>query len=395
MKESLIPSSPEQMQRFFKAAQIFTPSAPIDSQDLFAGRQEQINRVISAIAQKGQHVILYGERGVGKTSFATVISQLIKKFSDKEVYSSIINCDAIDNFVSLWQKVFREFDNLRDEANKSPEEITPESIRYSLQRKLGKTIIVIDELDRINDSSTTTLLSDTIKTLSDHLVDVTLILVGVADSVNDLIQQHISIERSLVQVLMPRMTVVELHELIDKRLVMIDEKIEDQVKERIVFLSQGLPTFTHLLSLYASQNAISRNSNCIQSCDLNFAIQMAVEKAFQSIIDVYHKATFSARETIYSQVLLACALAKKDNLGFFASSDVIAPISSIMRKSYTISGFARHLNDLCEEKRGTVLMKQGSSRSYRYRFFNPMLQPYIIMHSLANNLITQVDLDKL
>jgi Cdc6-like AAA superfamily ATPase len=393
MDQSFAPSSPEQLQRYLKAAQVFTPSAPIDSQELFAGRLEHISQVISAVSQKGQHVILYGERGVGKTSLANVISQIMRSFSEQEVHSVIVNCDGIDDFTSLWQKIFREFDALRKYADTSPEEITPESIRYTLQRNLGKTIIVIDELDRIGGSPVATeLLADTIKTLSDHLVDTTLILVGVADSVNELIAEHASIERSLVQVQMPRMSINESYELLNKRFSLIKMKVEELIKERMAFLSQGLPSYTHLLALHASQKAIIRNSDVIEASDLELAIHMAVEKAYQSILSAYHRATSSSRETIFAQVLLACALAKKDNLGFFAPPDVVNPMSLIMKRKYRTTGFFRHLNDFCEDKKGTVLCKRGSERNYRFRFINPMMQPYVIMHGLSRGLISQEDL---
>lgn len=395
MDQSFAPFSPEQLQRYAKAAQVFTPSAPIDSQELFAGRSEQISQVISAVAQKGQHVILYGERGVGKTSFANVISKIMQSVLEQPVDYVIVNCDGIDDFTSLWQKIFREFDSLRESAGTPPEEITPEFIRYTIQRNLGKTIIVvIDELDRFGSSPIATeLLADTIKTLSDHLIDTTLILVGVADSVNELIAEHASIERSLVQVQMPRMSRNESYQLLNKRFEMIKMRVQEPIKERIAFLSQGLPSYTHLLALYASQKAIARNSDCIESSDLESAIEMAVEKAYMTIFSAYHRATSSSRETIYAQVLLACALAKKDNLGFFAPPDVVSPISLIMKKKYRTTGFARHLNDFCEEKRGAVLCKRGSERNYRFRFVNPMMQPHVIMHGLANGIISQEDLN--
>jgi len=62
----------------------------------------------------------------------------------------------------------------------------------------------------------TTLLADTIKNLSDHSLDVTIILIGVADTVDELIEGHKSIERALVQVPMPRMSSQELNQIIDK-----------------------------------------------------------------------------------------------------------------------------------------------------------------------------------
>jgi Cdc6-like AAA superfamily ATPase len=393
MSQSFPPSNPEQFQRFAKAALVFTPSAPIDSHKLFVGRHEQISQMISAVSQKGQHVILYGERGVGKTSLANVIPQIMRNLLDQEVCSVIVNCDGIDNFTSLWQKIFREFDALREQPDMPPADITPEVIRYILQRHLGKTIIVIDELDRLDDRASTELLADTIKTLSDHAVDTTLILVGVADSVNELITEHASIERSLVQVQMPRMSVAELNDVLERRLPLLKVGIDDAIKERISFLSQGLPSYTHLLAFHASQNAIMRGADKLESLDLDAAIQIAIRKAYQSILNAYHQATSSTRETIYSQVLLACALAKKDPLGSFAPPDVVNPMSLIMNKKYQTTGFSRHLNDFCEDKRGSILCRRGNERNYRFRFVNPMMQPYIIMHSLANGLISQEDLN--
>lgn len=395
MSSGTAPSSPESFQRYIKVAEVFTPSAPIDSEELFAGRKDQVTQVISAVVQKGQHVILYGERGVGKTSFANVISQIMRSFSEQNVSYGIVNCDGIDDFTSLWEKIFREIEETRKYADTPAEQITPESVRYTLQEISGKTIIVIDELDRLGGALITELLADTIKTLSDHLVDVTLVMVGVADSVNELIAEHASIERSLVQIQMPRMSVAEMYELLDKRLKILEMSIGNQIKQNLVFLSQGLPSYTHLLALHACQKAISKNSKVVDHDDLDFAISMAVEKAYQSILTGYHKAISSARQTIYAPVLLSCALAKKDDLGFFAPADVQKPMSLIMEKEYRVPNFSRHLNDFSEETRGPILIKRGVPRNYRYRFVNPMMQPYVIMNGLANELLTPKALQEL
>src|SRR5439155_19716416 len=49
--------------------------------------------------------------------------------------------------------------------------------RYAL-RDVDPKLIVIDELDRLEDDDTISLLADTIKTLSDHSIPGTLMLVG-------------------------------------------------------------------------------------------------------------------------------------------------------------------------------------------------------------------------
>jgi hypothetical protein len=44
---------------------------------LFAGRSEQVDQIIGAICQKGYHVVLYGDRGVSKTSLSNVLVEFL------------------------------------------------------------------------------------------------------------------------------------------------------------------------------------------------------------------------------------------------------------------------------------------------------------------------------
>ncbi|MCM8566297.1 AAA family ATPase [Thauera linaloolentis] len=387
-------------------AQTFSPSAPIDQQSLFSGRVTQLMDVINAVNQKGQHAILFGERGVGKTSLARVISSLVQHSGSMIVAS--INCDPMMTFSSLWHKVLEDTsvttkmsqlgftgDMKVERSSLSqflPAEITPDDVRRLFSR-VGKCLIVIDELDRLEDEVATTLLADTIKTLSDHAIDATLLLVGVADSVDALISEHQSIERALVQIRMPRMSKAELFEIIDKGLRSVDMSITPDAKERIAVISQGLPHFTHLLSLYAAQDAVSSDESKIKVSHVRKAIDSSMDKAQQSIIGAYHKATNSPRENLYPQVLLACALAPQDGLGYFAAVEVRPYLTKIMRKEYDIPAFSQHLNKFCENDRGPVLQRTGTARRYRFRFINPLLQPFVIMNGIKKGLITESEVE--
>src|SRR5262245_37582556 len=82
-----------------QASTVFSPSAPIDQRSLFAGRLAQFTDVINAVNQKGQHVILFGERGVGKTSLASVISGMYRA-GRAAVMPTTINCDPTMAFAS-------------------------------------------------------------------------------------------------------------------------------------------------------------------------------------------------------------------------------------------------------------------------------------------------------
>jgi Cdc6-like AAA superfamily ATPase len=389
MASSGIPESPDMMVRFMRSGEVFTPSAPIDNQALFAGRVNQLNRIIGAVSQRGQHAILFGERGVGKTSLANVLLKILKG-SQEQFKSVIVNCDSEDRFEQLWCKIFLELENTQT-LDFEQQQINPEFIRLRLQRQItGSAIIIVDEMDRLKrDAYFSALMADTIKTLSDHSTNITLILVGVANSVEELIAEHLSIERALIQVQMPRMSSDELTEILRKGLELLSMQMEQAVMNSIVFLSQGLPNYVHLLALYASQSAIRENSSNINVVHLSRAIKQACENAQHSIMSTYSTSISSSRqETIYPKVLLACALAKKDETGCFRAVDVREPLSRILGKEYTTtSAFNRHLNQFCEESRGNILEKKGVERHYKFRFTNAMMPPYIIMEGLRTEMI--------
>jgi Cdc6-like AAA superfamily ATPase len=178
----------------------FTPGAPIDKLDLFAGRLDQIMEVLGALDQRGQHVVLYGERGVGKKSLANVLGEMNVSRGGQvsKLPAASVNCSSSDDFTSIWRHLLQELGIAP--GDEALPELSPEDVRHALERVHVPTLVVIDEVDSLEDRSVNTLLADTVKTLSDHSVQVTLVLVGVADSVERLIGEHPSTERALTQI---------------------------------------------------------------------------------------------------------------------------------------------------------------------------------------------------
>jgi Cdc6-like AAA superfamily ATPase len=385
------PQPTDKLRRIARVAEVFTPGAPIDGLTLFGGRMEQVLDVINTVGQRGQHVMLYGERGVGKTSLANVLSDI---FADQNLatFRSIrVNCHTNDDYASVWANVFHELEAAGEgdwHTTRPPHE--PEHVRHALQQLQARSLIVIDELDRLEDDESLSLLADTIKTLSDHSVPVTLVLVGVADSVDDLIGDHRSVTRALNQIHMPRMSVRELEEIVTKGLAELKLSVAPLAKRRIARLSEGLPHYTHSLTLHAAQRAIADDRNEIRHGDVDDAVLLAVQKAQHSIRTAYDKATRSPRrDTLFEEALLACALAHKGPLGHFTAGAVRAPMSQIMGYPVEISKFNRHLNTFTDINRGHVLEKTGEPRSWFYRFTDPVLQPFVILRGLAQQAIDE------
>jgi Cdc6-like AAA superfamily ATPase len=384
----------------------FSPSQPITDKTLFAGRLDQMRTLLDVIFQAGQHAVIYGERGVGKTSLSRVIKQVV----NQSYWTADYTCSSADTFGSIWREVLRSFPVTEQRpptgfssAGQSKSTTTslvsmleknepsPNDVRRCLEliAEVDSAVIFIDEFDRPKDPSLRGLFADTVKILSDQGIQVTIVLVGVADTVDDLIAGHNSIQRALVQVQMPRMAIDELKEIVSQGMQTAQLDVTSEFVDRVVELSQGLPHYTHLLSQYGGVATVERGSREVSAEDLSAAIMAALRNVSQTVRDKYHSATFSNRETLYRQVLLACALANKDDLGTFSASDVRERLQEITERNYDIPAFANHLTDFSstDGPRGRVLIKRGVERRFRYRFVDPLLPPYIVMKGTADHLI--------
>ena len=402
------------------AATVFQPRTPIATKELFAGRWTELETVADAVNQPGLHVVIYGERGVGKTSLANVVMPTIWAFDqfgkeNQEVPKRLVIkavASSGDTFSSIWGKLFKEItwaDNrpaigliptTKDrisltEAFRLPATISVDDARRVLTLIPG-AVFIIDEFDRAA-QETSREFTDLIKALSDFAVDCTVVLVGVSGTISQLIADHASISRAITQIFLRRMTPAELREILTNAEKSLSMTFSPEAASLIVHVSQGLPHYTHLIGLHAVRMAASgRFSRSIERDDVLAALKEAVKQAEQSARDKHSKATHSAhKDALYRQVLLACALAaarSQDPLGYFNPSVVVEPLSVILNRTVAIATFSNHLSEFCQEKRGPVLERDGQPRAYRFRFHDPMLVPFVFMDAVASNIVTEPQL---
>lgn len=367
-----------------KLSQAFSPATAISRKDFFRGRSAALRRVIDAVNQAGQHVIVFGERGVGKTSLANVIADFLRPFTSEQISSYKVNGYREASFSAMWRSFFNYLEvPVEDDFI----DLTPLDVIDKLPKD-RKIILIIDEFNSIENPDIDTLLADTIKALSDSEIDTTLIVVGVADDVDDLIHEHESIDRCLVQVHLPRMDFNELVEIVEKGISTAGMTIASVATARICLISLGLPHYAHALGLASGRVAIDNHRSNVEIGDVNGAMSTLIRDTHQTILKSFDAAIASPRrENLYLQVLLACALSPTDHLGRFRAADIREPFSTIMKQRYEIPAYSKHLHDLCNLARGEALQKFGEIHNYRFRFTNPMMQPYIIMRGLERGLI--------
>ncbi len=401
-----------------RSGRVFLPRTPVSTRHLFAGRYEQIERIMDAISQIGLHAIVHGERGVGKTSLANIIEPYLEML-DEEVNEGKrqtvkVNCASTDTFETAWLRALAEADwpsrrptfgfaaiangtFTTGEAYDVEGIPTVDGIRKALTQ-LPRSVFIFDELDRI-DFTETVKFTDLIKALADFMVDATVVLVGVSDTIQNLVADHGSIVRSLSQVHMPRMTLRELRTILQTGEKKLGISFQPEAATRIAGMSQGMPHYAHLIGLHSIRAACARNSAIIENSDVDIAFTQAIREAEQSIINKFAMATHSPHGGVLrSQVLLACALTASramEEFGFFQPADVVTPLKLMLGRDVGIPTFNKHLAEFCQEARGHVLERAGAPRTYRYRFTDALLPTYVIMLGVSSGAVVNELIEQL
>lgn len=372
--------------------------APISEEDLFAGRAEEVSRILRAVIEKSKHVVLFGERGVGKTS----LSNVFWKRYNKTLMSFVVGrvqASPADDFSSLWIRALEELKataNASGRSEQAPIEtdfdlISPTQIRRELSKCSPNLlpVIIIDEYDKLEDDDAKALTANLIKELYDYAVTTTVILVGVAESIGQLVADHASINRPLVQIPLSRMDDKELKEIITSRASRTVMKFDPDAIWTIITLSRGLPFFTQTLSKHAALVAIGNRRLTVTNEDVEASMERFIKDTEASFKDEYRAATRSNQANFFQESLLACALAESDDDGFFTANDVVEPYSAIVQEKKRIAHFERHLRRFSSEEGGNILICRGGERRQTFRFTDPMMQPYVIIRGIQKGMIDE------
>lgn len=392
----------EQKTKLGLIGEIYTPSYPIELKELFSGRTDQLSAVFDFLRQKGKHIIVFGDRGVGKTSFANVIKVICE--SDRQVAK--VSCSTEDTFETLFHNVLSKLTYDYEEAQQkigfgSDIEKTNKSLIFSnlysidqinipvLTSVLGliNPVVILDEFDRLDPNKfNKSIFTDFIKNLADNLPNSTIIIVGVSEDVSSLIDEHLSIERNLSQIYMPSMSSDEITAIIKKGEEPLQLTFDESVIRRIINLSSGYPHFTHSLCYYSSTSAVWDSSNTITDQHLNIAIKQTIDNAHESLRNSYRTATLATKQNIYQEVLYAASIVKTDEYGYFQANDLEDILSKILEKEVKVNNFTFHLGKFCSDERGEIFSMTGTKNRHRYKFRNPLMKAFIRLKTEQQNL---------
>jgi hypothetical protein len=248
--------------------------------------------------------------------------------------------------------------------------------------------VIIDEFDSIASEETRKSIAETVKHLADKEINAKIIIVGVSESVADLVAGHQSVGRCLKEIEMPRMSEAEIEQFFTKGFKACEFVLSDKTLKKIKMVSCGLPFFAHKIGLNIGRIALERDSLSIEDQDIIPAFERALEDSAQTIKVAVDEATHSRHpDNYYKEALLACALIPARTKEFFTAAEIKKPFSAIMKKDLGIPNYIRHIQEFCKPKRGPVLTVVGDMHDRRYKFKNPSFQPNILMDGIVKKMI--------
>jgi GTPase SAR1 family protein len=378
-----------------KLWEAFTPRRPQKLYRLFAGRRRALGRMIAAIEEERAHVVIFGPRGVGKTSMANLLAE---SASDVEYQVLKYPCSSDSTFEDIFRGLLarlpadfldrtaranltgaENFEQLLPKDEFGPTELTRALSHLALEH----VIFVIDEFDRITSERTKNQLAESIKNLSDAEIRATIVVLGIARSVEELVGKHSSIQRHLIGIHLPLMEPDELHHIIQLGEREANLNFDDATRDMIVTFSKGLPYFTQLLCLYSGQAALSRNSTSVEINDFRKALNRCAEEADPLVKAAYDLATRGDSNQFMTDVLFAAASARFDEYGSFTAKD--ASKVAVNDQGHRIIELTLHraLSALGDEKYyGMVEKHRTPSGAVQYFFANQTMRQHIMLRQL-------------
>lgn len=385
--------------------QAFRPFSHISLPEFFKGRQEEVASLRRELRTTGRQVAIYGERGVGKTSLA-FLAYFFARFDDEATYW--VRCEKDSTYDTIFEQLVLDSglafvpDAIEHETSRRARfEAGPASLSVGKGTRLsGKAIasgrrvgpgfllkrfggreglLIIDEYDRVEDEATHTRLAETLKHFSDAASKTKIIVVGVAETLSELVGEHQSLTRCLAQIKLDRMSDEELAEIISTGEERAPVTFQENVRRKIIALSDSLPFYTHLLCKYSAEEAgevLVTNPKArvvVSEPEFKKALQRAIKTGEGTLRETYQAAviTVKRKTEMFKHVLWAVAYSDEHEVQVREIAENIGMLTGARPK---IESLSNYLGPLVKPAKKEILLRV---RPGYYKFADPLMRSHI------------------
>jgi AAA domain len=272
---------------------VFTPAQPVTDRRMFAGRIKVLSRLIEIIEDRLSHVVIFGERGIGKTSLLHILSDLAEESRYLVLHGT---CGAGSRFDDMFRRLLEAIPllYLKNVSPTGPEvesgasfasrlpagEFDARELSDLLSQIAGvRVLIILDEYDRLENEQFRQYTAELIKNLSDRAAPVQLVIAGVSSNLHELIGYIPSIRRNVIGLPLPHLTFDETEALVALGNVAAGVSFEADGVRMIHSLANGSPYITRLICHHASGIAIDHGRTNVVLDDIVASLDRMVEEA--------------------------------------------------------------------------------------------------------------------
>jgi hypothetical protein len=319
-------------------------SQPVVSRDRFAGRHDSLAQLITAVEQQRLHVVIYGERGIGKTSLVHVFADTAREARYLVIYSSCgVETRFDDMFRAFAGKIpmlFHSdvlptssesehglhFDSLLPEGHFGPREVSD-----LFSNVVGtRVILILDEYDRVADESFRRDVAELVKNLSDRAARVQLVLTGVASNLDELIGYAPSIRRNIVGLPMRPLQLSEVRAVLQLGEAATGLRFSDEAASMISTISAGSPYLVRLFGHRAGLAALDDGKPGVDAAHARAAVERVLTDWNASLPRRVQAVLNSDRARAEWSLLVAGAQAGNSADGRFGVDDVHTELAGAM-----------------------------------------------------------------
>ena len=394
---------------------VLSPSRPLQSQEFLRGRDEQLSGIKKALYQPGRHVLIYGFRGVGKSSLAQTAAYALSIGADP----ILVGCEAKSTLTTVIEDVINEAVNKNPTTEKKVKEAgasfssfgfggsiktttqvsavtEPGSvneavrlIQYLCDHTQSKPVIVVDEFDQIRGENEQEAFTNFVKQISDKHVPARFIFCGIGDSVDAIMAAHGSADRYFHTVSLGQLPWEARFEIVAFAAEQLGIEIDDNTLYRIARISDGFPYFVHFISeklfwrVYEARNdgQVTGELFGLAMSDAAAGMEMRLKRPYETATRKY--------TNDYEHVLWAAAdgheLSRRST-DIFESHLRLA--NGRLETPLDRRRFNQRLNALKQPSHGSILT---GTRQGWYEFTEKMIRGYVRLRAEQVGLVLDAD----
>ncbi len=338
-------------------------SQPVIGRESFAGRHDALSQLIASIEQQRVHVVIYGERGIGKTSLAHVFAETAREARYLVLYGS---CGTEARFDTMFRSFAARIPRLYHKSvlPNSPEAEVGDHFDVMLEEQFGpreladlfaevtgtRVIIILDEYDRVLDAAFRRDVAELIKNLSDRAARVQLVLTGVAQNLDELIGYAPSIRRNIVGLPMRPLTIGEVRDVIAIGEEAAEIRYSDEAVSMITAMAGGSPYLVRLIAHQAGLAALTERKSVVDEGHGKVAVERVLTDWNASLPRRVQASLGRDEARAQWPLLIAAARAGSSADGYFGIDDAFTELNGAQSPAMIERELKRfaHPHDLLE-----------------------------------------------